>query len=378
MHPTPVLASLVLGAAVAAQTTHTVGAGGFATIAAALAAAAPGDVIVVQPGSYGPFQATFGVTIRGAIPDSVAVDTSNVSCPTGQCIHLVDLAFPALFVDGGTCTLDRCVVGAGGVNPIHAGLAATSTRLRLQQCTLGGVSQPYTPFGTFPALRATSCAVTAIDSTFRGLDGASSFGGPGYPAVLLHDSTLHGSGLSLAGGNASGNGLALPGPALSASGASTFWICDSTLTGGAAASVPSVPAACPVEATAGRLARCTLQPACPPPVPTNGAMLGAHRVGPLHSGGAFQLDFATEPNGFVGVFATTLLGAAAFVELEQPVALDVATVIPLAVLVADGAGLASGSWTLPPGTANLALWLQGVAWGPLPLQLSPAAGGVVR
>lgn len=362
-------------AAAAAQTTLTVGAGGFATIDAALAAAAPGDVIVVQPGSYPPFQANVGVTIRGATPGSVHVGASSATCPPGQVLHLVDLVFPALFLGGGTCTLDRCTVGSGST---AAGLNAANTRLRLQQCTLGGATQPYVPFGNFPALGASSCVVTAVDSTFRGLDGSSAFSGPGYPAVLLLDSSLHGSGLTLTGGNAAGTGSAQPGPALRATGTATFWICDSTLRGGAATSVSSMPAACPVEASAGRLARCTLQPSCPAPVPTAGALLGVHRPAPLASGASFTLAFRTEPNGFVGVFATTRLGGATIPELEQPVALDLATVMPLAVLAADANGDASGTWTLPPGTANLALWLQAVTPPPLPLQVSPVAGGVVR
>jgi hypothetical protein len=74
------------------------------------------------------------------------------------------------------------------------------------------------------------------------------------------------------------------------------------------------------------------------------------------------------------------LGTAHFTiaELEQPGALDLGSMFVLGALLADGQGLARGSWTLPPATSNLRLWLQGVTTAALPMQVSPPVGGVIR
>ena len=66
-------------AAVAAQTTHVVGPGGHAQIQAALAAAAPGDVVIVHPGNYPSFQCTIGVTIRAAVNGTAFVIGSSTA-----------------------------------------------------------------------------------------------------------------------------------------------------------------------------------------------------------------------------------------------------------------------------------------------------------
>jgi hypothetical protein len=132
--------------------------------------------------------------------------------------------------------------------------------------------------------------------------------------------------------------------------------------------------------TSGRLARCTLQPSsCPAPgVPTNGPLLAVHRPAAPQAGAPFQLFFTAEPNELVGVFASLGLATSTFSELEQPVALDLGTVIALDLLVADGLGQATGTWNVPAGTANLSLWLQGVTPNAPPLQLSTVTGGVIR
>jgi regulator of RNase E activity RraA len=58
----------------AAQTVHLVGPGGFATIQAAISAAANGDVVVIQSGSYTAFTLAKDLTLTaapGAIVDIV-------------------------------------------------------------------------------------------------------------------------------------------------------------------------------------------------------------------------------------------------------------------------------------------------------------------
>lgn len=115
------------------------------------------------------------------------------------------------------------------------------------------------------------------------------------------------------------------------------------------------------------------------PTPTNAAVWPwACGTPPLQAGSPFQIEFQVEPNQFVGVFASLGLASLALPEFEQPSALDLASLINLGIVVADGPGQATGTWALPPGTANLQLWLQGVTTSALALQLGPAVGGVVR
>ena len=376
---TTVLACLLTGIATA-QTTHVVGPGALANIGAAMAVATAGDVVLVHPGNYPSFNATRGVTIR-AVTNGTVVASGTANIPAGETLHLVDLVLNRFFVSSGACSIDRCRF------PFPAGsatwgivLQVTNARVHLQQCEVGNAGEPYLVFLTgLAGLFATNSTVSAVDCTFRSPDAVTWQGVPGGPAIDLVDSTFHGSKIVATGGDGR-LPSPLPGPAIRAVN-STVWISDSTLTGGMAVSGPGSPQrACPVVATSGRLARCTLVPAtcAPPGVPTTGPLLGVHRVAPLQSGSSFQLDFQSVPNDYVGVFASFALNHYAFPELEQLVALDLATLLPLSVLATNGSGFASGSWALPPGTANLNLWLQAVAPGALPLKVSPVVGGVVR
>jgi hypothetical protein len=359
-------------AGAAAQTTHVVGPGG--SIGAVVAAATPGDIVLVSPGTYGAFNGFVGVTIRAAVPGTVYVQGAcQIACPLGQTLHLVDLRFEPLTVNGGRCTFDGCVIAPHVLGPA---LQASNATVHLQRCTIGG---PVMSWFAAPALRASSCVITAIDSTFRGGDDNAQLGTGGSAGIdLVNNSVFHGSHLTVNGGNAFTN-LPPPGPAVRADGGSTVWICDSVLTGGlATAIVGSPPWTCPVAATVGRLSRCTLAPTCPIGVPTTGPMLGANRFNVPTAGTALTVYFTTDASGLVAVFASHSLGSAPLALVEQPIALDPAGAMPLALLVANATGVAAGNWILPPGVTDRAVWLQGVAVSPAPLPVSPVVGGVIR
>lgn len=369
------VSALPLTGALVAQATHLVGPGGFATINAALAVAAPGDVLLLQPGSYPGYQATIGVTLRAVTAGTVTVASSTVQCPAPQSMHLLDITQEALFVSNSVCTLDACQV-----TPLTTGgasLSASNSRMHIRGCTVGTPGAPYTGFGSPSGLFAAGSVVSATDSVFRGRDRDSSFGAPGGPAIDLFGGTFHGSNLTAQGGSGLSNTASVPGNAVRASAASV-WISDSTLLGGTATDL-GVPWQCPVVATVGGLARCTLTPSnCAPAIPVAEPLVGAHCPASPAAGAPLQLELRVEPNGFVGVFASLGLQSLQLPELVQPAALDLATLFPLAVLVADGSGLATGSWLLPPGTSDRQLWLQAVTPGSPPLQLGPLVGGVVR
>ncbi len=308
-----------------------------------------------------------------------AVGGSTVQA--AQPVHLVGLDLVFLRVTGSTCSLDQCQVMPALGMPGSC-LVASNARVHLTDCVIGqpGANPALGAFTANAGVEVFSSTISAVDSTIRGRDPDSVLPGSAGPGVSLFHGTFHGSGVTLQGGTGSSlTGSSQPGAAVRANPGSV-WIADSTLVGGALFPAVSVPVVCAVEASVGRLARCTLLPAtCPPPaIPLTGPLIGVHRVAPLQAGGPFQLALRSEPNDFVGVFASLALGGSTFFELEQPVALDLGLLLALDVLVADGTGQVTGTWNLPPGTSNLALWLQAVTPGALPLQLSPVTGGVVR
>lgn len=337
----------VLATSAVGQTTHLVGPGGFAQISGAIAAAAPGDVILVQPGNYDGFAVGIGVTIRG-LAAGVNVFVLGASIPAGQTLHLANLEVLWMFqFTGGSVTLDGCKAPA---------CTAASTRLTLQSCTIGS------PAGG-DGLIANGSYVAAVDSVFYGKPYIANV--TPTPAVQLTNSTFHGSHLVC---NAS-NGWQ---PAVKGVN-STVWISDSSLSSGTLVNPPP----CAVDVPQGRLARCTLNPPCAPSIPTTGPLLGLHRPSPLQSPGPFTIRFDTDPNGLVAVYVSGGVGQLTVPFLEQAILLDASTIFHRELLTADGLGVATGTWNVPAGLTNHTLWFQAVGTAS-PLQLSPIAGGVVR
>jgi hypothetical protein len=368
-------ATITLTSLAGAQATHLVGPGGYANINAALAIAASGDVVLVQPGTYPGFQVAIGVTIRAVTTGTASIMVGSTVQAT-QPVHLVGLDFVALTITGSTCSLDDC-----RVTP-HAGggpsLNATNSRVYLNQCAVGGTGSSGVWSFTRDGLTAIGSTIRAVGSTFRGRDpdqALSGFGG-GHGIQIAANSTLHGSGNSLLGGKSNSNPT-VAGRALLADSTSQVWLADSTLTGGSTFSGGSQ---CPVDASLGRLVRCTLSPStcAPPTIALTGALIGVERLTQPQAGAPLQVRFRAAPHEQIGVFASFALASNTFFELEQPAGLDLGSLFALDVLLADGNGVANGSWLLPPGTANQAIWLQAVTPGAVPLQLSPVTGGVVR
>ncbi|MBX3465254.1 MAG: hypothetical protein KF830_18960 [Planctomycetes bacterium] len=376
-----VLAALSSAVVTPTQTTHVVGPGALPQINAALAVAAPGDVVLVMPGTYEPFTVTGPVTIRAAAPGTVLVNvasggpsvlwSSTVTLASSQAVHLVDLTIRVLSISGGTTTLDGCTVTGYQFWGLTAVTVQAGT-VHLQGCALNG---SVGSFGGGAGLVAGNATVTAIDSTFAGANVGSPLDGPGAGvAISLQGSQFHGSRVTGQGG--AGGAFAYPPRAALQATNSTVWISDSTLTGGTA---PGGIQACPLLATSGRFERCTLVPASPCSVGIpGGPLLAVHRVAPMHSPGLLALEFQTDANGFVAVYVSTALGRLMLPGLEQPIFLDPANVFPLAFLLADPVGHAAGSWNIPAGLVDATFWFQGVSGPTFPLQLSPVVGGVVR
>jgi len=352
----------LLTTATVGQTTHVVGPGGFPQVNAALAVAAPGDVILVQPGAYNGFLSTIGVTVRGTAP-GVFLGPNTATLPAGQTLHLIGVQSTAIqpsTITGGNAVFDSCIL---------SGYRVQSCNAHFQSCTVRALNF----LAASPGLTATNSYVTAIDCTFTGASG--DWNGPlPIESIRLQDSTFHGSHLSATGGSHAGLGVS-PTAAIEATN-SVVWISDSNLTAGTA----WTGTACAVDAQFGLLSRCVLSPNCAGAIPTSGPLLGMHRPNPLQSPGPFSLEFTTDPNGLVGVYFATGLGNLAIPGLEQPLLLEVATTFHLELLVANATGFASGTWNVPAGLTNQTFFFQavGTAAAPSLLQMSPVAGGIVN
>lgn len=356
--------SLVLLFAVplAAQTTHTVGPGGFSTIQQAVNAASPGDTVAVSPGSYAGFTLPLGATVRANSPGTVAVNSATVvQPPVGQVANVVGLQLGYTSVGGGgVSTFDGCVWGqASGT------LSVAGTTVVLQRCTL---VQPTPPVVAFATLRAQSATLSVVDSLVQG-SAPGLFGPPGLP-IDLQDVRFFGSGLTVRAVS-----TAVAWPALRGDSACRIWISDSTLDTG--------PNGCTIDTLfgplLGRIDRCVLTPNCS--LLPQGFVLGASTTVPTR-GAAFAATFRTQPFGLLAVVHGTALAASTWPALEQPLLLQVANAAPLATLVADAQGVAAASWLLPasPAFAGYPLWLQGIGFGgaAFQLQVSPPVGGPVR
>lgn len=361
----------VVAVGIPAQTTLLVGPNGYPEIHDALAAAAPGDLIHVLPGTYAPFSVAIGCTIRGLVPggvivqDPAGVASVTVTAPPGQVVHLaaLDFRFAAagtVAVHGGRVTLDQCIM-VGSVAP----MTVANADVHLQSCTVSCSN----PFGFDVAMRATNARITAIDSRFFGSPLAPSFFYNCSPAVDATGTTLHASDCVFHAGTY-GTGRQ---PGLRANGG-RVWLSDCTVVGYGSWG-------CPIEATAVLADRCSLQPVsanCTPP--PSGNLLGVARPQPLQNGTAFSLTYTTMPNGFAAVFASLEMASLDVPGLHAQTQWLGGGIVNLGIVFADASGRAQASVAIPAGAwlVDQSLWFQGVAGFSLPLQLSPVAGGLIR
>ncbi len=382
---------LLLAVAASAQATLLVGPGGYAQIRDAVAVAAPGDVVVVQPGLYAHFTATVACTIRAQVPGTVdvQVDPAFVTCgsscwfagvtvlapPAGAELHVIGLRFrpdlatylgqwiyAGVAVPSGTVTFEDCAFGVQGSSPLITALYVDHAVAHLLRCTVDGY-----PFAsTSNAMRAVDADVTLVDC-----------------AIVVHAGTFGGTGVALDAvrSRVQGSHLDLRGLGFEAlwSTDANVWLADSSLTcQGSACAVRSLAGAAP------QLDRCVQVPAPGGPCgafPAATFLLGARQTTPLQNGAPVALEFSTEPSGLVAVLATTRLGAlAAPGILGQPFWLDPSTAVVVALLAANPLGQATTSLPIPAGPTFVGqpLWFEAVGGSSLPLAVAPPTGGLVR
>ncbi|MFY9342024.1 MAG: hypothetical protein WAT39_06025 [Planctomycetota bacterium] len=351
-----------LGIAAPAQTTHLVGPGGYPQIGAAIAAASPGDIILVQPGSYSLFATSKALTIRATVPGAAIVPPGFggivLQPPAGQTVHLVGMHLCLTVVGSGRATFDGCRIDSPSSQ-----LAVLNAAAHLQDCVVRSYPPSIPAFHTVPALKGTNAELTVVNSTIEGGDSAP-FVNPGV-AVELVNSTFRGSQLALRGGN----GTPVM-PAIQADAASSVWISDST--------IDSDAPACPIAAANGRHDRCVLTPNCGS-LPA-GFVLGIDRPQPIQNGAPFLLHLRASPGSAIGVFVDHALATSLHATLEQSLLLDPTTAFSGGVWIADQNGSAIAAWAVPAGPAfiDLAVWFQAFTGPAFPLQASAIVGGVVR
>lgn len=350
------LALLVGMAGLQAQSHLFVGPGGYPDIGAAVAAASPGDIITVAGGTYAMFAVDKGVTIRAGsgivqVNAGGGAGLTAWAIPTGQVLHVVGIEFKSVQITGGRATFDDCfltIIGGPALRVVNA-------TVHLQRCYLN-------VFWAFsPAIQAMSSDLTVTNTSVI----ASGFG----PLIALDGSRLHANQCWLYHPNTK---------VMRAQNGSTAWISDSTIESGDLCAFENVNSTI-------RTCRLTFVPgyyssSCGTDTP--GLLLGVDSQQPLRVGYPFSLAFRSVPGDVVFVFASPSLGTVDWLPLlEQPSWLDDQSSFVATALVTDVLGVANTNWAIPnnPALTNLTMWFKGVGGFPnLPLQATPAVGGIVR
>ena len=285
-----ILASCLFSVAVVvgipAQATHVVPTGG--DIGLVVAAASPGDIVLVEPGTYAPFSAEIGVTIRATQQPVVVAGVVSLSAPAGQSMHLVGVHVEGFALASGRVSMDHCSIDS----TTEAAIRAIGASLHLQSCEFRR-TQAFA-YG-FPLLWAHSSDVTCVDCEFADGDGPFV---PVFPetlgAIRLQSSRLHASGISVRGANETlpGTSPGLHGNGLVADAGSAAWISDSSFAVGSNACILAPATAAVVL----RFHRCSFQGQCEP-IPQNELLLGVERPSPLVAGETFELRYHTDPVG---------------------------------------------------------------------------------
>jgi hypothetical protein len=387
-----------------AQATLLVGPGGYAQIQTALAAAAPGDIVLVQPGTYLPFTADVAVRILAPSGATVASTgqfpslTATVLRPqVGGTVYVSGLTFAhggslyphVVRVDRGQGVLENC-----SFPPNHP-----LSSLYAFECWHADAVLVHCTFSTINGgARVDGGSLSASDCAFHGVDPQVAW--PDMPAAVeVRDSNVQLSFCTMNG--ADSYAPSQPGgPGMRVAGASRAALVDCTCTGGDA-HAGSPPAA-------SGLVNTTTQPVRH----LRSSFLGGTSmmitpVGgwPVRGAGITGLEQASALVGlvgstsgprvgqFYGVAATAqpavlVLYAASFglqppaplPLLAQPIRIAAANAIPFGSGVTNGVG-AHGmvvANSLPAAALGVPLWLHAFVSGGGVFECATPVGGVVR
>jgi len=354
--PSFVGGALVAAAALSAQSTLTVGPGGFPTVQAAVDAAFPGDEVVIEPGSYGSFVLMKGLTIRAAVPGTVSVAGAGffslVLAPANAPVRLQGLNMGSYTLLGGRISVEDCDFVSAGIVLSVGNVVAHFERCRV-------IGQPFL-VGAQAAMVCNGSTVSMVDCSVVPTPGG--VGSSGTPGVNLNGATLVATGCTFEGA------AVPPSPALDLDQTSTAWLSDCT--------VLTPNNSCGIVGGSVTTSRSTLPPSCSVP---SQPLLGVTANGSVVRGQDYDVTFQGEPNTFVLVFGSNELDRTLSPFLQQPFLLASAGCFPAAAMVTDQTGRAGLSIPVPNANlpAGIGVYLQGVSGVSLPLLASAAVGGVV-
>lgn len=385
---------LVAAVALPSQTTHVVGAGGFAEIRQALAVAQAGDRILVDPGTYAHFTATVGVTIRAVVPGSVVVrydaayapptcpfcldeGPTRFAVPAGQTAHVVGVQFQGNFqtvqffqihhrveVQSGRVHFEDCLLNSSKFFALQIAQAA---QVHLNDTTCGGS-------GGAPLQGATGVKVagtlTAVGSLIGGGAGLQPVDGTG---LQVNGGTVHLSDCVLIGGAPQDTFVTYRFPALQGTGSA--WLHGCVLQGGGCAVVWG--------GTQPDFDDCTFTSPTSCGIPTGPfpSLVGVEQLDPLLIGASASQVWHTDPNGLLLLVASYGLGQTSMPGvLVEPSWLDQGSWFFIGVFTADAAGQLTTSFVVPnvPQLRDSEFWLGTASWPVFPLRTSPPVGGVIR
>ncbi len=393
MNTTVPVAALALVVAVRAQTYWHVPGG--ANLTQAFAAAAPGDVMLLAPGTYQRFSLTKGLSIVGpaviqAVPAGGAGSTTTVAVPAGQHARLVGLDFAEIPSAGhqltvsGNVSLEDCQVGPA--DPGAPALGQLGGTLVMQRCLVrsgswrgGGV---WISDGTASLSDCVLHGAPGIVLSTWGIDSQPALHAAGGEVVLSHVTAVGGSGAP-----GSFTVYSEPAsPAVVATGAARVTLCDSSLAGGVPAGGAGAPAIASSSSVAVRHARTSLSGTGSATV--TGNVVGDPRLVGMRLDQGFwrgatstataTAGTASQPLAIVAGFDAT---PAAVPNVLGPV-YGVAAGLFVTTLAAPAAGAPVATAIAVPNAAGLVgvtLWLQALQFdGGATWSASPVVGGVVR
>lgn len=381
-------ATLALAFGVTAQAVLQVGpTATYATIQAAVDAAAPGDIVEVFPGAYAEFTLAKALTIRaaavGAVVSVITANPNTIDVPLGGQVRVCGLQLGHTRCSGsGVASFEDCVFAPlpGFLNVIPPGIYATQTAVTLWRCTvngngaihafdsrfslvqcdvLGSASSIYLVYTA--AMVADNCVVHASDCTFRGGDFGAN--GGGYPAIWIRTSgTFDLVGCGVFGGSTTAPGRLGDIAVTHVAGMLRHRDCQFVTGSGPSGSPMPIAGGGPVAAA-----------------PLLGVSLTETA---LTLGGSMTAAWRGEPNGLVLVLAAFNLRPPQPAPFVAPLhwGFGPDNALNAAVTLGDATGLSSYSLAIPatPVLRDLGLWFTGIEFATTPFQLSPPVGGVIR
>lgn len=399
------LPSLLLLGSLGAQTVHLVGPGGFPELDPAIAAASPGDILRVAPGTYSAFTLDKALTIEALPGGEVGIYgfvlTTRLRPPAGSTATISRLHFRNPWstfismttrIERGTVFCEDCLFEAPPTNGVAA-LTVDNATAVLRGCTLVGNGIAALAAGMDnDGLQCNNAGVFASDCWFRGSDTVGDSLGNGGDGVQASSSVVHLVHCRVEGGRQRSCFANPPGRGIALAGTSRLWLADSTVSGGhALCSLGAVGGIGLQNGTAvpAQLARSTITGGAGTPNPAP-AITGPTATAPLLGLGAasqpvllgspFTITYQTEPNWPIVVLLAGDLAQRNEPLVAQPVVLAGAAPPVLALLFGDALGAAVYQTNLPnhPSLRSARLFVGAVAGLSTPLQTSPPLGGVAR